>query len=468
MLLPKQKEREYRFKLALRIGLPIFALVIALVSSTLITNYESLHASFYFESILLLAFSIYFIFYIIYNGFNEKITDYVSKTFTREYLLKYLKKEIQKHKEYTLILVSIENLHDINKLYGLKNGDKTLYEVANWIGNYLASENITKAPIGHLKGGDFIVGIEGTKEKYATIMEMMCIKASEFHIDNIEITISGAITDTNYSKDLNYLIENLFELQEIRKKEKSQYDDEKIDPNELEVLVIRALKNRNIVITSQDVYENDKVAFCECFTKLKLSNEKFIYPKRYKKIMNKLGLTLEFEKMLVEEVILHHSKFHIKRFAINISASSLRNESFLSFIKQLLHENKEHYEKIIFIVCEQEYYSYKGRFNTIINSLKSLNVFVAIDRIGSYHTSFLYLRELDIAMVRFDSYYSNEEKMQEQRGIIEGFNVIAKQKGIKTWIKNLETQNTLTLAEELNIDFLQGKYLAKLEKKYEN
>lgn len=184
--------------------------------------------------------------------------------------------------------------------------------------------------------------------------------------------------------------------------------------------------------------------------------------------MNKLGLTLEFEKMLVEEIILHHSRFNIKRFAINISTSSLRNESFLAFIKQFLDENKEHYEQIVFIISEQEYYSYTGRFNSIINSLKSFNVLIAIDRLGSYHTSFLYLRELDIAMVRFDSYYSSQEKMLEQKSVIEGFNLIAQKKGIKTWIKNIEIEKTLEITHELDIDYVQGKYLSDLEKKYEN
>jgi len=47
MLLPETKEREYRFKLALRIGLPIFALVIALISKSFISNYESLDTFFY-------------------------------------------------------------------------------------------------------------------------------------------------------------------------------------------------------------------------------------------------------------------------------------------------------------------------------------------------------------------------------------------------------------------------------------
>ena len=468
MFLPEKKEREYRFRLALRIGLPIFALVVALVSSTLITNYETLHASFFFESILLLAFSIYFIFYIIYSGFSEKITDPVSKTFSREYLLKFLQKKIKQHNDYTLLLVSIENLNDINKLYGLKNGDKTLRVVANWIGNYLVKEGIDNAPIGHIKGGDFIIGIQGKKEKHTTMLELMCIKAKEFNIDNIEIKISGAITDTSYSSQLNYLFENLFELQEKNKKKRENFEDEAIDPNELEKLVIKAISERSIFISSQDIYQDDKIAFSELFIKLKTKDGKYLYPKRYRKVINKLGLSLDYEKMILEEIILNHQKLLTKKFALNISAATLRNDSFLSFLKSLLKENNESYEKIVFIISEQEYYSFTNRFNSIINSLKNLNIEIAIDKLGSYHTSFLYLRELDIDIVIFDTYYSCEDKMSEQHSIIQGFNKMAQEKGIKTWIKNIETRASLEKVKEHKIDYIQGKYLSQLEKKYEN
>ena len=468
MLLPEKKEREHRFRLALRIGLPIFALVVALVSSTLITNYETLHSSFFIEAILLLAFSIYFIFYIIYNGFNETITDPVSNTFTREYLLKYLKKKIKQNDDYTLILISIENLNDINKIYGLKNGDKTIKVVANWVGNYLVNEGIDNAPIGHIKGGDFVIGLKGKKEKYTTMLEMMCIKIAEFNIDDIEIKISGAITDTSYSKELNYLFENLFELQEINKKKRGNYKDENIDPNELETLVIRAISERSIIVSAQDVYMEDKVVFSEYFIKLKVANGKYLYPKRYRKVINKLGLSVDYEKMILEEIIVNYRKFSTKRFALNISASSLRNDTFLSFLRTLLKDNQDTYEQIIFIVSEQEYYTFTARFNSIINSLKSLNISIAVDRLGSYHTSFLYLRELDIDIVRFDTYYSCEEKMQEQSSIIKGFNKMAQDKGIKTWIKNIEDDVTLKKVKEFQIDYIQGKHLSSLEKIYES
>ena len=100
MLLPETKEREYRFKLALRMGLPIFALVLAFISNTLISSYQNLQVSFYIESIILLVFSIYFIFYLIYKGFNVRITEPISNTFTRDFLYKYLKKNIKKIWEF--------------------------------------------------------------------------------------------------------------------------------------------------------------------------------------------------------------------------------------------------------------------------------------------------------------------------------------------------------------------------------
>jgi len=444
-------------------GLPIFALTIALVSHTLITNYETLQSSFYIEAIFLMAFSIYFIFYLIYNGFKVKITDDVSSTFTREYLYEYIEKEIESKQDYTLILVSIDNLNDINNLYGIKNGDKVLRQVAKWIGEYLVSEGIENFPMGHIKGGEFIIGLEGKKEKYKTVLELMCLKSSEFKVDDIEVKISGAITDTSYSRDIDYLIEHLFELLENNKSSKKSTQESQINPNELESLVINAIDKREIVVMSQDVYEGSEVAFKECFIKLKSENGKVIFPKTYLKIINKLGLGVEFDLMIVEELI--NKCREDDKFAINLLPTSLRNEKFLSRVKEILKEsNKE----IIFVVSEMEYYSHVSRFNSIINSLKSYGVKIAIDRVGSIHTSFLYLRELDIDIIRFDSYYSNEDKLSKNRSVIDGFNTMAHEKGIKSWIKNLGNKESYEIIKSMNIDYIQGRYLSEMEKIYES
>jgi len=459
MLLPQTKEREYRFKLALRIGLPIFALILAFISHTFITNYQNLHSSFYIEAILIILISIYFIFYLIYNGFSVKITDDVTKTFTREYLNEYLKKEIKNKKDYTLVLITIDNLNDINNLYGIKNGDKVLREVALWIGEYLENEGLNSFPLGHIKGGDFIIGLEGVKKRYITLLELMKLKSSEFKVGDIEVKISITLTDTSYSTELEYLIENLFEILEKEKNSKIKSSEESINPNELESIVINAIANRDIHIMSQNVYEGDKVAFHECFIKLKKENQKFIYPKTYLKVINKLGLGIDFD-LVVLEMVLQNCQKENRMFAINILPTSLRNEKFLSHAKELLKRNKS---KIMFVLFEMEYYSYTDRYNTLMRELKEYGVVFAIDRVASIHTSFLYLRELEIDYIRFDTYYSNREKLEKNRSIIEGFNSIAHEKGIKSWFKNIEDKESYKIVQELDIDYVQGKYLSNLE-----
>ncbi len=456
MLLPQTKEREYRFKLALRMGLPIFALITAFIFHTFVSNYSTLHLSFYLEALVLLFVSIYFIFYLIYNGFNVKITDDVTKTFTREYLYKYLQKELKNNKPYSIILLSVDNLNDINKLYGIKNGDKVLREVVKWTAKYFKDEGIYNFPLGHLKGGDFIIGLEGEKEKYATSLDLFCLKSNEFKVGDIEVKISGAITDTNYSNEFDYLIEHLFELQHRRK----NLREEEINPNELEALVITAIKERNILLMKQDVYEDESIAFRECFVKLKAENSKIIHPKSYIKVINKLSLGVDFDLLVLEE-ILHYSSEDTKLHAVNILPTSLRNEKFLSGVRTLAREQGN--LNIMFILSEFEYYSHTARYNNILHSLKKLGIKIAIDRLGSIHTSFLYLRELDIDVVRFDSYYSYEEKMQKNLNIIEGFTTMAHEKGVKTWIKNIQTQQSFSLAQKAQTDYVQGKYLSELE-----
>ena len=202
MLLSQTKEREYRFKLALRMVLPIFALVIALIFNTLIDDSLNFSTSFLIESILLLAVSIYFILYIIYKGFDVQITEIVTKTFTREYLYNYLKKEIKKNNSYTLALISVDNIHDINSIYGIKNGDKVLFEVVKWIEKEFENKGISNYPLGHIKGGDFVLGLKGLKTSYSTLINMICLKSSEFKVNDIEVKISTAITDTSYSNQL--------------------------------------------------------------------------------------------------------------------------------------------------------------------------------------------------------------------------------------------------------------------------
>ncbi|MCF6330148.1 MAG: GGDEF domain-containing protein [Sulfurimonas sp.] len=469
MLLPEIKEREYRFKLALRMGLPIFGLVLALIIHTFISTYENLTSAFYIESAIVLAFSIYFIFYLIYSGFDTKITDNISKVFTRDYLYKYLKKELDTNKNYTLILISCDNINEINNRYGIKNGDKVLYEIVIWINKYLKSKGISNFPIGHIKGGDFIIGLKGKSSQYKTILELMNLKSDEFKIDDIEVIISSAINDTSFSNELEYMVENLFELQDLNRNEKLFLNkDEEIDPSELESYIVNAIKQKSFVITKQDIFNNDNVVIKEYFIKLKTSDSKIIHQKSYMKILDKLRLMSEYDYMVLEKTIQNCSKDNDDIFAINISPTSIRNYTFLTKVKELLSNNKHVKNRVMFILYEKEYYSHLDRYKEILKSLRLLGVQIVIDKVGANHSSFIYLRELEVDAIRIDGIYTKEIKNSKYRNILDGFILIAKTNDIKVWMKMIEDEDSYNKIKNLKVDYFQGKYLAQLEKIYEN
>ena len=460
MLLPQKKEREYRFKLALRMGLPIFALIIAFISHTLISSYENLDPSFYVESALLVMVGIYFLFYLIYRGFDVKITDSITQTFSREYLYEFLQKQIKKEKEYTLILISVNNIEDINSLYGMKNGDRVLLKFSQWLSSYLAEKGIENFPLGHIKSGDFIIGLQGKKEQYRTIFDLLCLKLSDFKIEDIEIKVSGAFIDTTFSSNLEFLLDKLFELQEINSNAESE-----INPNELEHNVIQAIKEKKFSFAFQDVFEGKQSVIKECFVKLKDPNRGLIHQKNYLKVLNKLGLMLDFDLMILEEVLSSYMKNDTQIYALRISPKSLRNQLFYTRVQELLMQNGGLKKRVMFVLSELEYFSYTEKYKNILNSLRDAGVLITIDRLGSLATSFFYLRELDIDCVRFDPFYTKELENKKYRTILEGFNMIAHKNSIKSWIKMVENEKEHKLASDLKIDYIQGKYLASLKEK---
>jgi EAL domain-containing protein (putative c-di-GMP-specific phosphodiesterase class I)/GGDEF domain-containing protein len=379
-----------------------------------------------------------------------------------------LKQELKKENEYTLILISIDNLNDINARYGIKNGDKIVYQIAKYISEYFQDKSIHNFPMGHIKGGDFIIGLKGKKSQYSTVVELFCLKNNELKVDDIEVNISSSITDTYFSNELDYMIENLFQYQEKNRNKKIIIKDESINPSELESFVINAIKNKSFLLMAQKVFENDESVMKECFTKLKTPTRKLIHQKNYMNVINRLGLTIDFDLMILEKTISFCSDINSEIFALSISPTSLRNPIFLTKIRELINNKSSIRNKIMFILSEQEYYSHIEKFNTLLNTLRDMGILIMIDKLGSLHTSFLYLRDLDIDVVRFDSLLTKEMKKRNNSSIIKGFHVMAQANGIKTWIKMIESEDIKIEAQKLGINYLQGRYLSEVEKFYES
>ena len=462
LLYPEAKERENRFKLALRMGLPVFALAVITTASVMFRYFNTIPTTFIIVAFSLLGIMVYYLFYLIYQGFNERITDPITHAFTREYFSTMMQREL-KRKDYTFFLLSVVNLGDINQRYGFANGDKVLYNLANRIAEYLNEHKMVRVPIAHFKGGDFIIALEGTQEEYGSMMDLLCVKFQHYSLEEIEIDIVGSMTDTNHSRSIDKLVDWLYELQGENAK-MLKADEEEIDPDTVEHLVLEAVNARAFSYAYQAVYQDGKPVLFEQAFKLVTGEGKLVHQKRFMPVINRLGLSRRFDEIQTEAAVAEvPTLVGEQKIAVNVSPSSLRNPLFLEHIMMLLSNNEKLRSRLVFVISESNFYHQTQQFNTRLQAFRRAGVDIALDRLGGLHASMRYLQDLDVDMVRYESSLGKGASEPKVRALLGGLQQTLKTLGYRSWIRMIEDEKSYEAAKAVGIDLIQGNYLSPID-----
>ncbi|ADR32672.1 diguanylate cyclase/phosphodiesterase [Sulfuricurvum kujiense DSM 16994] len=454
MTYTEQKEREHRFALALRMGLPIFFLSSVTLFALFSQTYTSL-ASLIVLSISLLGIMIYFIFYLIYQSAHETITDPTTYAFTSEYFFKLGSKALLKNTQ-TVMMISVENLWSINERYGIKNGDKALQNTVKKLDRFFRDKGYDKLPIGRYKGGDFLAFLPGEKEQYRVLIELFLSKY-ENHIDNeIEIRVGIVMVDSRLSNNMELLTSRLYELHNDRlTAEKEEF----YSINELEHEILEALEHKRISIGFWPVCCDDDMF--DTSVKLIDSEGRLIHQSRYIPVLNRLNKMRFLESDVLEKIgALCNEKN--QNIVLTISPVTLRNPHFFEHALTLFERYPKARNKITLLFEEREYCHQLERFSQQIAHYRKAGYKIALDRLGGYQTTLLYLKELEIDIVRFDSLYSRNIKKAGYQNIIQGLNLSAHLCGAKTWMSMIEDSNSDQLCQSLKINYRQGNYLGKI------
>jgi len=455
MTYTEQKEREHRFALALRMGLPIFFLSAITLFALLTRNYTTL-SSLIVLSIALLGIMVYFIFYLIYQSTHENITDTITHSFTPEYFFRLFKKAISKKKQ-TLVLISIENLWSINERYGVKNGDKSLQNTVMKLDDFFRDKKIDKLPLCRYKGGEFLAFLPGEKEQYIPLIELLLSKYQNHINDDIEIRLEAVMIDSRLSDDVELLVSRLYELHNDRV---SSEKEDIYSINELEDEIAQAVEKRRFSVGLWPVC-CDEYAVFDTTIKLIDREGRFIHQSRYIPVLNRLNKMRYFEADVLEKVgsMCDEQK---RNFVVTISSVTLRNPHFFEHALTLFERYPLARHKITLMVEEKEYCHQLERFAHQIAHYRKAGYKIALDRLGGYHTTLLYLKELEVDIVRFDPLYSRHIKESGYQNIIQGLNLTAHLCGAKTWISMIEDEYTDNLAQSLKINYRQGNYLGRI------
>lgn len=143
--------------------------------------------------------------------------------------------------------------------------------------------------------------------------------------------------------------------------------------------------------------------------------------------------------------------------SINLSAQSLCDDEFLDFVLQEIDSQGIEPAWLCFEVTETSAIANLGRAIEVIARLKDRGCRIALDDFGSGVSSFAYLKNLPVDLVKMDGDFVRDIRGNATNlALVEAINRVGHVMGIQTVAEYVEDRRTAVLLRRLGVDYGQG------------
>lgn len=149
-------------------------------------------------------------------------------------------------------------------------------------------------------------------------------------------------------------------------------------------------------------------------------------------------------------------------YAINLSGTSLNDESFLDFILTQFRDRGVPPQRICFEITETAAIANMTKAIHFMGTLKKLGCCFSLDDFGSGLSSFIYLKTLPVDYLKIDgSFVKDIVTDPVSKAMVESINQVGHVMGIQTIAEYAETPEIIVVLRELGVDFAQGYAIAR-------
>lgn len=224
-----------------------------------------------------------------------------------------------------------------------------------------------------------------------------------------------------------------------------------------------ALANDNIKVAYQNIYYSDteEIYGIEILSRWITENSDQIYPDKFIPIIEKTELINELSKYMIDKVMDELANNNIKSIiSINLSPKDFKEEVVNYFIQKFQDNNID--PKQLQLEITEDILIKKDEIIYYLELIRNHGVSIAIDDFGSGYSSYQYISELPIDVIKIDkSIIGKVDKSPFSRSIVKSIVDFCKTNDFKIVAEGVETKAIVDVCIELGIDFLQGYYYHK-------
>ncbi|SDP83183.1 bifunctional diguanylate cyclase/phosphodiesterase [Desulforhopalus singaporensis] len=378
----------------------------------------------------------------------------------------------------TFFLIEIQNLPRLNRDHGYQYVDSLMQKIAGCLDT--SSAKTEDRILSRLSGGSFCLQLPSTTvENSQLIIEdfiaaIYAISSEDPALPENLVQVGGLTYESPISvekilagadrtvRKAEQKGPNSFVIVSLSSLEHAEPIKGKMDWLQI---IEKAIIDRDFVLASQPVVHFGKehtVLHHEIFSKLRAEDGKEIHAGLFIPFAEQLDKIVAVDQIIIEKVShLKRDSINIETVAINISASSLKNDTFLTELDTILSNWPETAPKVAFEITEYTATQDLQRLLQFSAVVKGYGHTIGIDRFGKSFSHFGYLQSLQPQYVKIDKVFTGEltDQNTDSWFFISSLVNVAHSLDIKVIAEGIEDATQLESLNKLHLDGAQGFFL---------
>jgi len=412
--------------------------------------------------------------------------DSLTGLYNRDYFMTELDRVVENIKrgvrnDLALLYIDLDNFKFINDTMGHLAGDQLLVEVTDMLSRRTRKSDL----LSRLGGDEFALLIYGTNEEQVAAAAESYRKLLAdyvFKYDGKIVNIGCSIGVTLFGREPqikeDILVQADIACHIAKRNGRNRTHIYKSDDKEnmaamsadmgWAARIKNAIAQNQFIITCQPIIDvkTKKVSRQEVLLRLRSDDGTVIHPSGFLPSAERFGLMRAIDQWVIEnsiEILGNQLKRKPDtRFSINISAKTLEDAAMFDVITQALKQHGVDPKYVTFEITENTAISTMVSAVDFLNKVRNLGCQTALDDFGVGYSSFAYLKDLPVDLVKIDgSFVRNMQKDALQFAMVRSMNDVAHALGKQTVAEYVESAECLEKLQEIGVDYVQGYFIGK-------
>ena len=383
-----------------------------------------------------------------------------------------------------LMVLDIDEFSVINASYGADAGDALLRHVADTLRKQSESR-FSESHVGRISGNEFAVLINNISTEDCLDFAESLRRNFEQHVfrhgqAEYRATVSISIRPVTGAGQSPGDLLNLASLSLKAAKKlggnrielaRENRDQSRLGTPQWVTEIDRTIRDGSLYLRAQPIValepEDGEGTMYELLLGLKDSAGKEISPQGYIEAAEQFKRSTRVDLWVISEVLtwMRDNPEALARIAtlnVNLSGSSLSDDSFMLGLESNLRANPELAHKLCFEVTETSAVANLHFASDFMREMKRLNCRFALDDFGTGLSSYAYLQKLPVDFVKIDGIFVKDMATNlTNYAMVRSINELCHFLDLQTIAEYVEDMEIMDTLKEIQVDYAQGFAIAK-------